>query len=625
MAKIGKLIWALLLLSGFTRAATAGVLTGELDNPSGTLDDQFVYTLSIQGSFDGSPEFPKVDGLDVAVGGKSQNVSIINGKYSHEVQIQFILSPQKAGNFAIPPIKLTVDGKAMETLPLELLVSASGSPRLAPSANGRSGAGAGAGAQAQGDTPGLFIERKFSKNTAYVGEAIGVNVKVFSRIKVVGAQKDFRYPSVFQVKDKDNQKSNVEVVNGQEYNVTELESVIIANREGEFTIDPAILIARVAVQRRSRSRSFFDDLLGPTDLQEKRLRSESQTLKVLPLPTAGRRKDYSGLVGAFKLSGDLNPRESKVGDTLNLSLILEGQGSSSGMADPTLPFDTKLAKVYKDKADYHEELDAARGIDSTKTFRYAIVPERSGPLNLGQVTIQVFNPLLAIYEDLKFDMGTVQIEASGAVASAPLSSASTPTAGDTAPAADTALPKPEQKAVEVMAKDLVEPHSQSQLRGSDIITSSDWTNGGLALSLSLIGLVSTGVLAYRRKPETENARMQRANKAFKHSKKHLDFAQQCLRKQDLPQALKAAQTCFKDYTGAKFGVTSAAVTLRDMESYLRSRSVSRETLHELREVWSALDQMIYAPPLGQNPTRGEELLTKSRRVLEQMERQCGRS
>ncbi len=621
MEKIGKLLWAILLLSGFTRVATAGVLTGELDNPHGTLDDQFVYTLSIQGSFDGSPEFPKVDGLDIALGGKSQNVSIINGKYSHEVQIQFILSPQKAGNFAIPPIKLTVDGQAMETLPLELLVSASGSPRSAPGSAGS----AGTGAQSQSDSPGLFIERKFSKKTAYVGEAIGVNVKVYSRIKVVGAQKDFRYPSQFQVKDKENQKSNVEVVNGQEYNVTELESVIIANREGEFTIDPAILIARVAVQRRSRSRSFFDDLLGPTDLQEKRLKSDSQILKVLPLPTAGRRKDYSGLVGTFKLSGDLNPRESKVGDTLSLNLVLEGQGPSSGMADPTLPFDTQLAKVYKDKSDYREDLDAARGIDSTKTFRYAIVPEKSGPLNLGVVTIQVFNPTQAAYEDLKFDLGTVQIEAGGAVAAAPLSSPTTPAAGEVASDVDTALPKTEQKAVEVMAMDLVEPHSQNHLRGSDIITASDWTNGGIALSLSFIGLVSTGVVAYRRKPESENARVQRANKAFKHSKKQLDFAQACLRKQDLPQALKAAQTCFKDYTGAKFGVTSAAVTLRDMESYLRSRSVSRETLHELREVWSALDQMIYAPPLGQNPTRGEELLTKSRRVLEQMERQCGRA
>ena len=612
MARIGKLSWALLVLFSLANTARAGVLTGELDNSQGSLEDQFIYTLSIQGSFDSDPEFPKVDGLEARAAGKSQNISIVNGKYSREVQIQYVLSPQKDGSFIIPAIRVKVDGEDMETLPLELKVSAAASPRTDPAA--------GAQDQDAGASSGLFIERSFSKTTAYVGEAIGVSVKVFNRIKVVGAQPDIKYPSAFQVKNVEGQKSYTEMVNGQEYNVTELEAVLVANREGEFTIDPALLIAQVAVNRGRRNRGFFDDLLGGTELSEKRLRSSPAVLKVLALPIAGRRKDFSGLVGKFSLTGDLSPRSGIVGDTMNLSLVVLGQGSSSGMLEPQLPFDSKVGKVYKDQADYKENLDGKRGIESSKTFKYAIVPSTAGSFQLGAVKVQTFNPETASYQDLSFDLGAIEVLGAG---SQDERSSVPPIKSLVAPQSSSL--KTEQKPVEALAKDLVEPHSQKQLSGSNTLNRSDWVNGSIALAISLTLIVISLVKHWRRRFSGEASQLQIAHKAFRHSKKQLDFAQQCLKRQDLAQALRAAQNCFKEYTGAKFGVIGSAVTLRDIETHMRSRSVSRETLLELREVWSALDQMIYAPPLGQNPTRGEELLNKSRKILEQMERQCSRS
>ncbi|MBC7530980.1 MAG: protein BatD [Oligoflexus sp.] len=612
---IAVMLWFLSSATAF-----AGVLTGELDKSEGSLEDQFVYTLVIQGSFDDDPQFPVVDGLEVHAAGKSQNISIVNGKYSREVQVQFVLTPSKAGTYNIPPLSMKVDGKVMQTLPLEMKVSAtSGS-------GGGSASGSAAGpASAQGEE-GIFVERSFSKNSVYVGEAIGVKIKVYNRVKVVGAQPDFKYPSAFQIKNIEGQKTYTQMRGNAEYNVTELDAVLIPTREGDFTIEPAILVARVAVSRRQRSRSFFDDLMGPTELQEKRLRSDAATIKVLPLPLAGRRKDFSGLVGEFAMSAGLNPQSGNAGDTLNLTVNIQGLGASSGMSDLTLPFDSSVAKVYKDKPETREELDAEKGITSEKTFKYAIVPGKPGHFPLGKLVVQVFDPKKAAYQDLVAELGSIEIGGQALAGTTPVPGAPE-TDSQTAPvppAAGKAPTKVEQKkvAVELIGKDLVEPHSQRMLSSSDQLTQSDWMIGGLLLALGMTGLGASGWLAMTKAPPEELLRIQRANKAFKLSKKQLDAAHHCLQKQDLAAALRMAQGCFKDYTGAKFGVTGAAVTLRDIEGYLRSKEVDRDTLLELREVWSALDQMIYAPPLGQNPSRGEELLMKTRKVLEQMERQC---
>ncbi len=606
MIRIGK-SFLFLLISLLALPAWAGVLTGELDKNEGSLEDQFVYTLTVQGSFDDDPVFPDVPGLEVHGAGKSQNISIINGKYSREVQLQFIINPTKEGTYNIPPIHAKVDGKDMQTLPLEFKVTKGG---------GASAAGGPAGA----NDAAIFIEREFSKTSAYVGEAIGVKIKVYNRVKVVGAEPDFKYPAGFQVKSIEGQKNYTAMHGGNEYNVTEIDAILIPNQPGEFKVEPALLNARIAVSRRQRSRSFFDDLMGQTELQEKRLRSEEATLKILPLPLEGRRKDFSGLIGDFTVSADLDPRGVNAGDTMNLSLTVQGRGLAAGMSEPALPFGPNVAKVYKDKPDYHEELDGAKGVTSQRTFKYAVVPNNPGKKNLGKVVIQTFSPSKGRYEDLTADLGEVDV--GGTATPAPVAAAPTSDTKGQETAVAPAAPKPEQRSVETIAKDLVEPHLGARLEGRDDISPAEWALSGLAL---VVGFGGVGGAVYRSRGQSDDERklrLAKASKAYKLARKQLEAANQCIARQEVAKALPMAQSCLKEYVGAKFGVTGAAITLKDIEGLLRSRDVNRDTLQDLREAWSGLDQMIYAPPLGMNPTRGEELLVKTRKVLEQMERQC---
>ena len=126
MARIGKLAGILLYLWCCASAALAGTVTGELDKPEGSVEDQFTYTLAVQGSADGEPAFPEVPGLSIRQAGTSQSVSTINGRMSREVQYQFVIIPEKEGTYTIPPVVMTVDGKKQQTLPIEFRVTAAG-------------------------------------------------------------------------------------------------------------------------------------------------------------------------------------------------------------------------------------------------------------------------------------------------------------------------------------------------------------------------------------------------------------------------------------------------------------------------------------------------------------------
>ena len=123
MAMSGNILPLIVMLLCST-VLNAGVLTGYLDKNEGTTEDQFQYTLSIQGDVTGDVDFPAVDGLKVVHRGQSSSVKIINGDMTREFQLTFVLEVEREGVFEIPAIKLMVDDRIESTLPLKLRVKA---------------------------------------------------------------------------------------------------------------------------------------------------------------------------------------------------------------------------------------------------------------------------------------------------------------------------------------------------------------------------------------------------------------------------------------------------------------------------------------------------------------------
>lgn len=608
MAKLGKVkgscSWLLLLLALWSLSSRlwAGTVSGELDKSEGTLEDQFTYTLSIQGSADGEVEFPAIEGLSVERAGTSQSVSIINGKFSREVQYQFTLTPEREGTFQIPPLRVKIDGKVQETRALELKVS-----------GGSGGESSEIEGEARTDQP-VFIERAFSQTRVYVGEPIVTRVRIYHRVKLFAAEPDINYPPNFQVRNIDEQKNYSKNIDGHEYTVTELNTILTPGKPGQYSIDPAILTAKIGKSQRRRPRSWLDDWMSPAELVTKRFRSAPAEIEVLPLPLEGRRDDFSGLVGkGFELSPEISKRSIQLGETVTLTLHIRGEGSTAGMADPELRLGDR-AKIYKDKPQSLDKIDLEKGIAGERVLKYAIVPSKSGKLDLGQLQLQVFDSESGQYRDLSVDLGEVEVSGDGPPQKPALQAQNSPPQG-----AD----KQERAAQEVatLGEDLVEIHSVERLEDRDVPSPFEWAAGGVLSLGSLLLFSSTFWQSQRQNGEAERAAAKRKKEALRRFTRTMSEAQTQLMQKQARAAVLAAQGGFKEYFSAKFGMKASSLTLSDILSCCERSQLRPETREEIKLVGQFFDRLLYSQDAPQQEM-ALNLFSRIEQLMQEVDKQC---
>jgi len=59
--------------------------------------------------------------------------------------------------------------------------------------------------------------------------------------------------------------------------------------------------------------------------KEVNIASINQTMRVIPLPKAGKPDNFSGAVGSFSLSAEAAPKECMVGDPITLMMVIRGK------------------------------------------------------------------------------------------------------------------------------------------------------------------------------------------------------------------------------------------------------------------------------------------------------------
>src|SRR5690606_34054486 len=145
----------------------------------------------------------------------------------------------------------------------------------------------------------VFVKRELSTETAYVGEAVTMTIKIYFRQKIANIEEQSdTIPNVRLYESKD-QRSYTEVVKGATYQVHEVVRVIFPQAAGKIDIPATVFDARIVVPsaRRQRGRSMLDDFFGNSffnggqNLVRKVLRSEAQSLEVKVLPKAKRPKE----------------------------------------------------------------------------------------------------------------------------------------------------------------------------------------------------------------------------------------------------------------------------------------------------------------------------------------------
>jgi hypothetical protein len=176
----------------------------------------------------------------------------------------------------------------------------------------------------------------------------------------------------------------------------------------------------VKISSRPAEDAAFANLLGGPFLQnfyssivpkEITVTSPPSELHVLALPTSGRPADFSGAVGAFKVSSDVSADKMTAGDPVTLRMHVSGAGNFDRVDSPMLDHIDHW-KTYPPKSSFSST--DPLGYKGEKTFEQPLIAAQTGEQTIPGLSFSFFDPETRHYERSQTAPIKVTIDASRA-------------------------------------------------------------------------------------------------------------------------------------------------------------------------------------------------------------------
>lgn len=527
-----------------------------LDRTEATLLDSVRMVVKVSGIRKSAsrPVIAGLDAFEVIQGGTSSRVEIVNRKVSSGIDYSFTIQPKKAGTFTIGPAELRVKGKTVRSNTQTLTVR-----KPARSSGAERGP--------------LFLSAGLSRKKVYVEEQTIYTLKLYRQAGVRDISLTLPEEEHLTFTQLGKPIEYQSTYNNRQYKVLEVRYALFSSREGTFGIRPARMNLLLIQPRRKSPFDLFDDpFFSRSSGIPKTLASEPLELEVRGLPEKGRPADFSGLVGTFNIDSKLEPQEVKAGESVTLTVILNGRGNVKRIPDLKMP-ELEGTKVYSDQPVLKEELDS-KGLKGSKTMKWALVPEREGRYRIPPLSVSFFDTAKHGYRTIESSPATLSV---------------LPGSVDKSPALQGAAkqPSPEavnKKEVKELGHDILPLHSSVKglSTGSRFRARALWFWLILLAPCLLYGLTYWG-LTFRKK----SARYLPAVKARKAAK---SLARHC-RKGGLSSS--ALISLIRDYLNDRFGLSLGSLTSQEAAEILISAGVSSETAETLRNLLQKLEDAVY--------------------------------
>jgi hypothetical protein len=357
----------------------------------------------------GNPELPALDGFEIVSTGSSSQYSFINGQMSASKNFTYILMPVKEGKLTISPAKIDINGKVLETEPINVEVVKGIQGSIPTTGNS---AGTPHSTQTQTQVPALtqegvqdriFIKVTTDKDTVYIGQQITLVFKLYYRdVRIDNIQYNPPATKGFVTEPMGNQKEYRDVINGITYNVVELKTAVFPAKEGELTIEPAKFKCDVLVrEQRGRMRrggmyddffdGFFEDpffgnyIRYPIDLM-----SDPVKITVKSLPAENKPDTFKGALGTYDFNAEVSPLSLKAGEPINIVMKVSGVGNISQVSEPVIKkligFKTYDSEVKTDITSRDPQ------ITGKKVFQKIIIPHDENVKEIPEIEFSYFDP-----------------------------------------------------------------------------------------------------------------------------------------------------------------------------------------------------------------------------------------
>lgn len=351
--------------------------------------------------------------LEVLMGPSTSSQSsfqMVNGHTSSSSSITYtyIICANKAGTYSIPAAHISVGGKTIASNQLRIKVS--GASRQG--AQGQQGQGQGglrpAGSRISGSD--LFIKVSANKRRVHEQEPILLTYKVYTLVDLTslkGNMPDLKGFHTQEVQLPQQKSYKIETVNGRPYRtVTWSQYVMFPQITGKLEI-PSITFDGIVIQQNrdvDPFEAFFNGGSGYVEVKKK-IKAPGLTIKVDPLPA--RPAGFSGGVGSFTISAQLNKTDIKANNPVTLRVIVSGRGNLKLIKKPEVKFpkdfDTYDAKV-TDKTKL-----TSNGVEGNMVYDFLAVPRNQGKYEIPPIEFVYYDTEANAYKTVKTQAFTLNV------------------------------------------------------------------------------------------------------------------------------------------------------------------------------------------------------------------------
>lgn len=533
--------------------------------------------------------------------GSSTNMQIINGQMSVSRTFTYHFVASKEGTFTIPSVHLTYDGKTYRTKSLEVEVVQAGSPTPLRNTPDRGGS------RSSNDLSGkLFLKAVPDKQRAYQNEPVVVSYKIYTAVGVQNyGISELPNPVGFWSEEFDLPKRPRlydEMVNGERYRVAEIKRLaLFPQGPGQKTLEPMVIECEVQVPRSRSRRDIFDNFFNDPFFGRsvrRTVRSNSLNIDVMPLPDTNKPADFSGAVGRFSITGEVDKRNVKTNEAITLTLTIAGTGNIKIVPQPNIEFPSDF-EVYDPKIS--ENINrSGKTISGSKTFEYVLIPRFAGDYTLKPTTFSFFDLSSKSYETVS----TSPVDVTVAKGDQQYANFSLPSSKE-----DVKLIGQDIRFIQMRMPEF-------ERRGSvfykSVLFYVAWIVPLLALG---------GAFVYRRHLDklSSNVAYARSRKANQMALKRLKKANKQMRAGNPREFYGEVSKALMGFIGDKFNVSAAGLITDEVNEILRNRGMDEETVSQYIECLQTCDYQRFAPSESDNGEM-KALFDKARKAIIDLER-----
>lgn len=364
---------------------------------------------------------PRFKDFEVAeVFDHSSTVSYGQGNRQDTYSKIVVLLAVKKGKFTIPGATAVINGKTMRSNSTQVTVQASNLPGIShidPDDLDTEEESVLRPGENINDKirKNFFLKVEPSKTTCYVGEALMVVYKAYSRLNAnsqVVKRPSLTGFSVMEMVDAYDGRPDVEKYNGRLYYTNLIRKVqLFPLQEGTFTLDEAEIESVIHFvrsgepeDRKTALKRMFDRSTSPPPAPINHrtiLRTEPMTITVKPLPTENQPADFKGAVGQFSVAVKVPSTQVRKGDLVKIQVAITGSGNLSLLTPPDIDWppgvDTAEPQVKENVNKY------AFPLSGSKTFEYSFAAPDTGDYVIPPVRLPYYDPVDNTYKTATTD------------------------------------------------------------------------------------------------------------------------------------------------------------------------------------------------------------------------------